>query len=133
MSLIYHLVPRSHLAARREGGSYVPARFEQDGFIHCTGELPALVKVANDYFAGVEEPLVVLVIDTGALRSRVVFEAPAPLPGAGTSHLEGATKFPHVYGPLNLDAVTAAGTLPRTHAGFQAPETLVPLAELMGD
>ncbi len=47
------------------------------------------------YYADVTEPLVLLVLDTALLTSPVVEE---PAPGS-------AETFPHVYGPIDVDAV----------------------------
>jgi hypothetical protein len=43
----------------------------------------AVLAVANDYFAAVAEPLVIIRIDPSRLRARLVFEAPAPIAGGG--------------------------------------------------
>ncbi len=119
---IYHLTAASEIEAGTENDEYLPARFEQDGFIHCTGDLETLVMVANDYFTAVTEDVVVFKIRSAALRSRLEFEAPAPIPGGGTEHLREGLLFPHIYGPLNLDAVIARAILPREGGKFRAPE-----------
>lgn len=108
---IYHLVAESEFQTQATGETYLPARFDQDGFIHCTGEPNTLLAVANDYFSGVEEPVLVLIIETAKLTAEVRFESPAPIEGSGTSHLEESQLFPHIYGPLNMDAVTEIGKL----------------------
>jgi uncharacterized protein (DUF952 family) len=116
---IYHLVTESEFRAQVKGNEYVPPRFNQDGFIHCTGEPDTLLAVANDYFSSVEEPVLVLVIETAKLTAEVRFEPPAPIEGSGTSHLEGAQLFPHIYGPLNMDAVTEIGVLRKSDGAYQ--------------
>lgn len=70
--------------------SDLPGEF---GYLHCC--LPAQVeRVAGTWFAG-EDEILALEIDTERLRARVVFE-----------NLEGGEEeFPHIYGPLNRDAV----------------------------
>ena len=118
---IYHLVTKSEFRVQVKGNEYIPARFDQDRFIHCTGEPDTLLAVANDYFSGVEEPVLVLVIETARLTAEVLFELPAPVEGSGTSHLEETQLFPHVYGPLNLDAVTEIGTLLKSAGAHQWP------------
>jgi uncharacterized protein (DUF952 family) len=119
---IYHLVTEGEFRAQVKGNAYVPARFEQNGFIHCTGDLDTLLAVANDYFSGVEEPVLVLIIETAKLTAEVRFEQPAPVTGGGASHLEGAQLFPHIYGPLNLDAVTEIGVLQPHADGYLWPD-----------
>lgn len=125
-STIYHLVREGGFRPCVRGDEYLPERFDDDGFIHCTGDIATLVKVANDYFADLSEPLLVLAIDTRRLRSRVVFEAPAPIAGGGSSHLADGALFPHVYGPLNLDAVTGSARLPRRGRSYALPADFVP-------
>jgi uncharacterized protein (DUF952 family) len=126
---IYHLVAESEFRTRAKRNTYLPTRFDQDGFIHCTGEPDTLLAVANDYFSGVEEPILVLVIETARLTAEVRFEPPAPIEGSGTSHLEGAQLFPHIYGPLNLDAVTGIGVLRKSDEAYQWPDRFTTIKE----
>jgi len=119
---IYHLVIESEFRAQVKGNTYIPARFDQDGFIHCTGEPDTLLAVANDYFSSVEETVLVLVIETTKLTAEVRFEPPAPIEGSGTSHLKEAQLFPHIYGPLSLDAVTEIGTLRKSGGAYKWPD-----------
>jgi uncharacterized protein (DUF952 family) len=119
---IYHLVTESEFRAQVKGDEYIPARFDQDDFIHCTGEPDTLLAVANDYFSDVAEPVLVLVIETAKLAAEVRFEPPAPVAGGGTSHLEEAQLFPHIYGPLNLDAVAEIGALRKSDGPYQWPD-----------
>jgi uncharacterized protein (DUF952 family) len=108
---IYHLVPESEFQTQVENNTYIPARFDQDGSIHCTGDADTLLAVANDYFAGIEESVLVLVIETARVRAEVRFEEAAPVEGSSGSHLEHARLFPHIYGRLNMDAVVEIGVL----------------------
>jgi uncharacterized protein (DUF952 family) len=67
----------------------------QVGFVHCAFE-EQVAGVANSFFRGVAK-LVVLRIAIDKLNAEVRYE-----------DLEGGNAlFPHVYGPLNLDAVVA--------------------------
>ena len=54
--------------------------------------------VRERFYADVEEPLVLLEIDTALLGVPVVEEPPAP----GVNET-----FPHIYGPLKPEAVVA--------------------------
>jgi uncharacterized protein (DUF952 family) len=119
---IYHLAAEREFRAQVKGNDYIPARFDQDGFIHCTGEPDTLLAVANDYFSDVEEPILVLVIETTKLAAEVRFEPPALVEGGGTSHLEDAQLFPHIYGPLNLDALAEIGVLRKSDGVYQWPD-----------
>ena len=119
---IYHLVAESEFQAQVKGDTYIPTRFDLNGFIHCTGDPDTVQAVANDYFSGVEEPILVLVIKTASLTAEVRFEPPAPVEGSGTSHLKHTQLFPHIYGPLNMDAVTGIGVLQKSAGQYHWPE-----------
>jgi len=119
---IYHLVTESELRTQAKGDTYLPTRFEQDGFIHCTGNPDTVLAVANDCFPGVAEPVLVLVIETAKVTAEVRFEPPAPVEGIGSSHLAHDVLFPHIYGPLNPDAMTKIGTLQKSDGAYQWPD-----------
>lgn len=98
---IFHLAVRSEWEAAKRSGSYATSTrgrtLAEEGFIHASrGD--QWQGVRDRYYADVTEPLVLLVVDTDRLASPVVEETP---PGADES-------FPHVYGPINADAVVQA-------------------------
>ena len=105
MSVIYHIATRGDWERARRAGEYttstVGKTLAEEGFIHASG--PGQVNgVANRYYRGIRDELLVLVIDTERVRAEVRYEA---VPGADAP-------FPHIYGPLNADAVIAARPLP---------------------
>ena len=122
MGVIYHLSIESEFRQRSQGGEYRPARFEQDGFIHCAGDETTALAVARSYFRAATEAVLVVRIELGKLASPCRFEAPAPLPGGGEHRTPGKT-FPHIYGPLNLSAVTGVAPLVRRGDDFGWPST----------
>ena len=124
---IYHLAPESELRAGRRDGMYFPRRLPEDGFVHCSGSRELTLAVASDYFADLAEPLYVLEIDPGRLSYELRFEASAPLEGVGRAHLANADEFPHVYGPIDLAAITGAGRVTRGAGGRAWPAALLPL------
>lgn len=128
---IYHLVTETAFRSQVRGDIYRPASFGQEGFIHCAGEPDTLLKVANDYFASVEEPVLVLTINIAQVQPEVKFEPPAPLLGGGTSHLQGGLLFPHIYGPLNLEAITSLGVLQKSAEGYAWPTHFVALSRFL--
>lgn len=90
---VFHIISREDMNAFKKSGTYEPASLLTEGFIHCsTGDRVA--EVADDFYRG-REDLLLLEIEVDLLASRLVFE-PA---------LDRAGSFPHIYGPLNLDAV----------------------------
>jgi uncharacterized protein (DUF952 family)/GNAT superfamily N-acetyltransferase len=117
---IYHLVVESEFQVK--GDKYIPTRFDLDGFIHRTGDPDTVLAVANDYFSNVEEPVMVLVIETAQVIAEVRFEPPAPIEGSGTSHLEQTQLFPHIYGPLNVDAVKEIRVLQKIDGLYHWPD-----------
>jgi uncharacterized protein (DUF952 family) len=98
---IFHVALRSDWEAARRAGAYTVSTrgrtLADEGFIHASrGDQWQAVR--ERFYADVGEPLVLLVIDTDRLRSPVVEEVP-----------DGADEtFPHIYGPLNVDAVVQA-------------------------
>jgi uncharacterized protein (DUF952 family) len=101
MPLIYHLVPRpAWEQALAEGGDYRAASLASEGFIHCS-DAAQVARSANRYYAD-EPDLLLLHVDPARLRSDLCYEA------AGTGEL-----FPHIYGPINRDAVRAVEALRR--------------------
>jgi uncharacterized protein (DUF952 family) len=97
---LYHLALRADWAAvAADGGTYevstIGRPLSEVGFIHCSFE-DQLVATATRFYGGRDDVLV-LRIDPTRLRSTVRVE-----------NLEGGEEqFPHLYGPLPIDAVTA--------------------------
>jgi glutathione S-transferase len=102
---IYHLALASDWAAAVDAGDYrVSTRgvtLEQEGFIHCS-HADQWRGVRQAFYADVTEPLVLLTIDTERLGSPWQEDE---VPGADRP-------FPHVYGPIDLDAVVAVVPVP---------------------
>jgi uncharacterized protein (DUF952 family) len=99
--MIYHITSRPAWSDARERGEYRAESLETEGFIHCSTESQVL-PVAHKFY-GRQGDLLLLVIEPTLLSSDLKWEPPsggAPPPGVP----EG-DPFPHVYGPINLDAV----------------------------
>jgi len=129
--MIYHVARESELRAGVSGATYAPLRLPEDGFVHCSAGRDVTIAVANDYYADVGEPLLLLALDPARLTAELRFEAAAPIAGGGREHLGSAREFPHVYGPLNLDAVVGVGVLRRGAAGYRWPPRFEPLAHAL--
>ena len=93
MPIIYHVTTSGDWNAAKQKGYYEHPSLKDEGFIHCSHE-HQLAGVLERYFAG-KTGLVKLVIDTDKLSSKFVFDWSPSL----------ADTFPHVYGPINTDAV----------------------------
>jgi uncharacterized protein (DUF952 family) len=93
MPIIYHVTTAAEWQTAQQKGQYEAASLPMEGFIHCS--LAHQVDgVLERYFAG-KTDLVKLVIETAKLTSQYVQEwSPST-----------QDTFPHVYGPINIDAV----------------------------
>ncbi len=118
--MIYHIVTESDLRAHLSGNVYTPASLKDFGFVHCALQA-SVIAVANDYFSGAAEPVLLLEIDPERLTSEVRYEAAAPIAGGGAAHLLDAALFPHVYGPLHTSAIVRVGVLGVTSDGYHWP------------
>jgi len=99
MPVIYHITTAGDLEAARPKGFYEHPSLTAEGFIHCSQE-NQVAGVLERYFEG-QTNLIKLVIDTDRLTSHFVFDwSPST-----------QDTFPHIYGPINLDAVTETVSL----------------------
>jgi uncharacterized protein (DUF952 family) len=99
--MIYHITSRAAWQDAQKRGDYRAESLEMEGFIHCSTKSQVL-PVAEKYYTG-QQGLVLLMIDPSLLSSDLKWEPPAegaPPPGVPEGDL-----FPHIYGPINLEAV----------------------------
>lgn len=106
--LAYHLVPTEEWEKSGEA-PYLPAAYPQDGFIHTSHTAPEVAAAGNRYYAADPRPYVALAIDLRRLTSPWRYD--------------GDARFPHIYGPLNRDAVLTALPAPRAPDGAFLPPT----------
>ncbi len=83
MPIIFHVTTNTNWKEAKANGFYIHPSLKDEGFIHCS-QVHQVAGVLERYFAG-QTDLVKLVIDTDKLTSKHA--------------------FPHVYGPINSDAV----------------------------
>lgn len=106
-----HIISRTDWEVARTAGELLDPSLEAEGFIHCSYPQQVLTP-ANERYAG-QQDLILLVIDGSKLSSKLVVEDSY---GSGTA-------YPHVYGPINLDAVDQTVAFPCDEAGrFRLPE-----------
>ena len=91
--MIYHVVNKSNWQKAVQQGFYEAESLATEGFIH-TSKAHQVAGVLDRYYKG-QSNLLVLHIDEHKLTSPFTYEI-------ATSVNE---EFPHIYGPLNLDAV----------------------------
>jgi uncharacterized protein (DUF952 family) len=100
----FHLVPAPVWEAQAGLDDYRPEGFDAEGFIHCTDGEARVIETGNRHCAADPRPYLVLSIQRDALTSPVKYE-------------DAAEVFPHIYGPLNRDAVIAVRPIVRDTAG----------------
>jgi uncharacterized protein (DUF952 family) len=99
--MIYHAVPLAEWNASPDE-PYAPASLAEEGFVHCSPDEAVTLAVVNAFYRTAPRPLVAVLLDETALTARCEWEAPSPVPPPGVAD---GTLFPHVFGPLNRDAV----------------------------
>jgi uncharacterized protein (DUF952 family) len=92
MTKLFHITEAMNWQAALSEGFYVAASLQTQGFIHLS-EQHQVKDVGNRFYQG-KVGLVLLEIEGDRLTSNLRYDE---VPGDGT--------FPHLYGPLNLDAV----------------------------
>lgn len=91
---IYHITARTDWDAARQSGEYCADSFEAEGFIHASTQEQVL-RTADRFYPG-QSGLVLLEIEAAKVNAEIRYE---DLSGEGLL-------FPHIYGLLNVDAVS---------------------------
>lgn len=108
--MILHITTRTEWEQARAAGDYRADSLAAEGFIHCSTPEQVL-GTANSLFRG-RADLLLLVIDPSRLSAKLVYE----------DSYQTGMDFPHIYGPLNLDAVSDAVSFPPSPDGtFELP------------
>ena len=101
---IFHVCTRAQADAALALGQYRIPSLESEGFIHLS-QAHQVQGVADRYYAG-QSGLVLLVVAPDRLHAPLRWEPPGSLRvAAGAKRPDAAQLFPHLYGPLNTDAV----------------------------
>lgn len=93
MAVIYHVTTAAAWQQAVDKGFYEAPSLATEGFIHCSEEAQ-VAGVLHRYYKG-QQHLVKLVMETEKLQSLLQYDIAPSMNEA----------FPHVYGPINLDAV----------------------------
>jgi len=91
--LIYHITPFKDWETALSAGSYRADSLGSDGFIHAS-IASQIIDTANRYYRG-QHGLALLAIDPQKVQVEIRYE----------NLIGGEERFPHIYGPLALDAV----------------------------
>jgi uncharacterized protein (DUF952 family) len=106
MAIIYHVTTREEWKKAAENGTYTAPSLALENFIHCS-KAEQVEGVLERYFKG-QNDLVRLTIDTDKLTVPWQFDLAPSI----------NEEFPHVYGPINTDAVIE-------EAGISSPGQLL--------
>ncbi|MEZ4593915.1 MAG: DUF952 domain-containing protein [Chloroflexota bacterium] len=110
---ILHITTEKEWQTAVAAGTYRADSLDSEGFIHCSTVQQVLMP-ANQMYAG-RSDLILLTIDPAKLTAKLVYE----------DCYETGHQFPHIYGPLNLDAVTGFVAFPPNPDGtFSVPAGL---------
>lgn len=114
---LFHVAEAAEWAAARSLGSYTRstkgAGLDEVGFLHASFAWQ-VAKVANLLYSDAATPLVLLRIDVSRLDVPVRVE---PAPG-------GSEGFPHLYGPLSVEAVVETFDLVHSAGAYELPAEL---------
>jgi uncharacterized protein (DUF952 family) len=108
--VIFHIAMRDDWDAAARAGEYRAGTLETEGFIHCS-EAHQVAAVANARFGG-RRDLVLLWIEHARVRAEIKYEDAS----------DGSGAFPHIYGPINTDAVARVTDYVEKGGGFPAPD-----------
>jgi uncharacterized protein (DUF952 family) len=107
--MILHLTTQTAWNMARQAGEYRAESLAGEGFIHCSTP-EQILGVANRFYRDVPG-LLLLWINPDQVRAEVRWEAPVhpglPTDTSSRSEVEEPSPdlFPHIYGPLPLEAV----------------------------
>ncbi len=90
-NLLLHVCPREEWLQAQQVGKFQDRSLYQDGFIHCS-QPEQILDVANRFYQGIPN-LVLLWLDPRKLNSKIHWE------------FTDGILFPHIYGPINQEAV----------------------------
>jgi uncharacterized protein (DUF952 family) len=105
--IAYHLVPAETWEAALAAEPFRAASLAEEGFVHLTHRMVDLVEVANAFYRADARPHVVLTIALRWLKSPWRYD--------------GDDRYPHVYGPLDRDAITEVRPIERAADGAFLP------------
>jgi uncharacterized protein (DUF952 family) len=110
--IAYHGATKRYFESLDPLMAYVPEPFAREGFIHTTEGREAVSITLTKYYKSSDEPWVVIYIDQDRVTSPIRYDDPAEV-------------FPHIYGPLNRDAIVAVRDVARASDGtFLKPALL---------
>lgn len=95
-AIIFHIAQSSDVQRRQTNDDYHCASLTQEGFIHCC-DRNQLAGVVGRYYQDIDD-VQLLLIDVNKLVPALIHE----------NTVGGSELFPHIYGPINADAIIEA-------------------------
>ncbi len=109
--MIFHIAKTEDWLNANKQGMYRTSTLEMEGFIHCS-TINQVIRVADFLFKG-QNNLILLEINEELINSDIKYEG------------ETEEMFPHIYGPINLNAVINTHEFkPQTNGLFCIPDTV---------
>lgn len=109
---IYHITTPLAWNAARRTGFYEVESLQTEGFIHAS-TVQQVVRTANRFYFA-KRGLILLVIEAAKVTPIIKYEESEP-----------NMFFPHIYGPLNMEAVTETVAFePKMDGYFELPPRL---------
>jgi uncharacterized protein (DUF952 family) len=105
---ILHITTDAGWARAQQDGRLVAPSLAEEGFIHCSTHAQ-VEATANRIFRGSGD-LLLLEVDPDRLTAPLKWERATDV----------GDEFPHIYGPLNVDAVVGTRPLPEGPDGYAA-------------
>ena len=119
--MIFHITSRKAWDEAQGRGDFHAESLATEGFIHCS-TLSQVLPVVENFYKG-QHGLVLLAIEPALLSSDLKWEPPSG--GTPPRGVPDGDLFPHIYGPINLDAVVnVAEFRPDANGRFQIPGIL---------
>jgi uncharacterized protein (DUF952 family) len=103
--MIYHSILKSDWEQVKHGTEYTPSSLEKDGYVHFS-LYDQVIGITFFLYGDKDEDVLLLEVDEKKLKPRIVFE---------DNRRHG--RFPHAYGPINLDAVVDVYPLEKANTG----------------
>lgn len=94
MAIIFHLIQKADWDAAVSAGEVRPESLAEEGFIHCSEDEQQALAVARRLYSG-RDGMLLLEVDTELLNAPIKREPS-----------RSGQMYPHIYGPLNVRAVT---------------------------
>src|SRR5947208_12648358 len=94
MRIAYHGTPKRYFDSLDASQPYVPEPFAKEGFIHTTEGRDVVPATLTRHYKASQESWVVLYIDQDRVTSPIRYD-------------DADKVYPHIYGPLNRDAIIA--------------------------